>query len=221
MATEEASTEYESGPAVDGLAPPPLPSAEMTNSTHPLPTVAPEALAEFTLAIKPKGTPAFKLIALYKSRLRFSIFLHFVLFMGMLIKLSEDILDRMDIFILELEELYVPKPLMWEWIWACCILLSFLGLRAASTNRLSIMNYYVGGMIIFGIFPLFFPGIYYFNDIWQYADLKSEAEIEKWQGYPVCVIWYVFILIALQVHVFSLYFAFKLIKMWRAKTRKG
>lgn len=221
MATEEASPEYESSPAIDGMAPPPLPSAEMTNSTHPLPTVPAEVLADFSLAIKPKGTPAFKLIALYKSRLRFCIFLHFVLFIAMLAKLSEDILDRMDIFILELEELYVPKPLIWEWIWICSILVAILGLRAAAVNRLSTMNLFGGGTIIFGIFPLFGAAIYYFSDIWKYADLKSEADIEKWQGYPVCVIWYVFILIAFQMHIFSLYFAFKLIKMWRSKSKKG
>lgn len=44
-----------------------------------------------------------------KSRLKYCIFFHFLLFFAMLAKLSADILDRLDIFILEIEELQVPK----------------------------------------------------------------------------------------------------------------
>ena len=49
--------------------------------------------------------------ALNKSRLKFCIFFHYLLFFVMLGKLSADILDKLDIFILEIEELRVPKPL--------------------------------------------------------------------------------------------------------------
>lgn len=44
-----------------------------------------------------------------KSRLKYCIFFHYLLFFAMLAKLSADILDRLDIFILEIEELQVPK----------------------------------------------------------------------------------------------------------------
>lgn len=44
-----------------------------------------------------------------KSRLKFCIFYHFLLFCVMMAKLSADILDRLDIFVLEIEELEIPK----------------------------------------------------------------------------------------------------------------
>lgn len=44
-----------------------------------------------------------------KSRLKYCIFFHYLLFFAMLAKLSADILDRLDIFILEIEELQIPK----------------------------------------------------------------------------------------------------------------
>lgn len=47
--------------------------------------------------------------ALNKSRLKYCIFFHYLLFFAMLAKLSTDILDRLDIFILEIEELQVPE----------------------------------------------------------------------------------------------------------------
>ena len=47
--------------------------------------------------------------ALSKSRLKACLFFHILLFFLMMAKLSADILDRLDIFILEIEELEVPK----------------------------------------------------------------------------------------------------------------
>ncbi len=44
-----------------------------------------------------------------KSRLKACLFFHTLLFFLMLAKLSADIFDRLDIFIMELEELEVPK----------------------------------------------------------------------------------------------------------------
>lgn len=47
--------------------------------------------------------------ALNKSRLKHCIFFHYLLFFVMLAKLSADILDKLDIFILEIEELRIPQ----------------------------------------------------------------------------------------------------------------
>lgn len=52
------------------------------------------------------------LSALNKSRLKHSIFFHYLLFFIMLAKLSADILDKLDVFILEIEELQIPQVSM-------------------------------------------------------------------------------------------------------------
>ena len=44
-----------------------------------------------------------------KSRLKWSVFAHYLAFFLLAFKLSPEILDRFDVFILELEELYIPK----------------------------------------------------------------------------------------------------------------
>jgi hypothetical protein len=175
---------------------------------------------EFSLAIKPKGTPLFKLSALYKSRLKVCIFLHFLLFLLMCAKLSEDVLDRMDVFILELEELYIPKALPWEWLWTSSIIFAFMALNALSRNRLSSLHTYAAGTIVLAICPLLGAAIYFFNDVSEYAELKSEASVEFWQGLPVAVWWYGFIMVAFQVHIFSIFFAAKLIKIWKMKMKR-
>lgn len=120
----------------------------------------------------------------------------------MLAKLSADILDRLDIFILEIEELDIPKvrktsflvfnlsvyvlfqPLWWEYIWCISLLLSFLGLDAIKKNRVAPMKRYMVGLILFGFLPLLYAVIYYFSDVWTYLTSEDEeeiAQIHMWQ----------------------------------------
>ncbi|XP_015922496.1 protein jagunal [Parasteatoda tepidariorum] len=175
---------------------------------------------EFSLApIKSKSVPLFKLTALYKSRLKSCIFLHIIFCFVLLAKLSEDILDSMDVFILQLEELYIPKPLFFEYIYAASSILSIFALRALAHN-LGSLKAYAAAVVVFSICPLLIGLIYFFYDVLEYTDKKDEAEIEKYNGIPLCLIYYGYILIALQIHFFSLYFTAKLLKIWKTKMKK-
>lgn len=96
----------------------------------------------------------------------------------MLAKLSADILDRLDIFILEIEELQVPTPLWWEYVWCTSILMSFIGLSAAKGNRIKDMKKYIIGITVTALVPLVYCIIYYFSDIAEYMSLDEETDIE-------------------------------------------
>ncbi|GAB1862397.1 Protein jagunal [Camponotus japonicus] len=133
----------------------------------------------------------YQISATNKSRLKYCIFFHYLLFFVMLAKLSADILDYLDIFILEVEELQIPQPLWWEYIWCTSLLLSFLALSAIKKNK----------------------------DVWTYLTLGSE-DIYLWQSLPYGVLWYAFILLASQVHCFSLYFSWNLLVAWKTRSAK-
>ncbi|KAF4525080.1 hypothetical protein B566_EDAN015959 [Ephemera danica] len=158
--------------------------------------------------------------AINKTRLKYCIFFHYLLFFAMLAKLSADILDRLDIFILEIEELQVPKPLWWEYAWCVSLALSFWGLAAARRNRVSTMQRYMAGIGLFGVGPLLYGAIYYFSEAWSYISTGKKDNLFVWQGYPYAILWYAFIMPALQVHSFSLLFAWKLIQAWRSRGAK-
>lgn len=96
----------------------------------------------------------------------------------MLAKLSADILDRLDIFILEIEELRVPQPLWWEYIWCLSIFMSFVGLSAAKGNRMKDMHKYMIGLVLFGIAPMLYCLIYYFRDVIDYMTIEDGINIE-------------------------------------------
>ena len=67
--------------------------------------------AVFWPSKKPRNVKCFCLFfsAQTKSRLKWSILVHALMTLVMLAKLMPEILDRIDIFVLEVEELFLPK----------------------------------------------------------------------------------------------------------------
>jgi hypothetical protein len=139
----------------------------------------------------------------------------------MLIKLSEDILDRLDIFILELQELFIPKPKLWEWIWAASIIFSWTGFKAIRKNNVTNMKIYVVMTIVFSLLPILYCIGYYFGDFITYFEERSVENVsEVWGGKPLCIPWTLFGVVCLQVHFFQLWFSFSLIRAWTIKKSK-
>ena len=97
----------------------------------------------------------------------------------MLAKLTSDILDRLDIFVLEIEELEVPPPLWWEYIWLASLLTSFLGLSASRGNKVRDMQKYMLALGLFAILPLLYCFVYYFGDVWEYLTLEPGTDLEE------------------------------------------
>ncbi|XP_011496209.1 PREDICTED: protein jagunal [Ceratosolen solmsi marchali] len=155
--------------------------------------------------------------AINKSRLKYCIFFHYILFFIMLAKLSADILDRLNIFILEIEELQVPQPLWWEYIWCTSLFLSFVGLSAVRKNKIKILQQYMIGIAVLGFGSIVFGFIYYFKDVYEYLSTGNTQDIQMWQELPYGVLWYGFILTASQVHGFTLYFSYNLLVAWQTK----
>jgi len=161
-----------------------------------------------------------------KSRLKFCIFSHHVLFIVMLLKLSVDILDKIDYFILAVEELRVPKPLWWEYVWCVSLLLSYIGLSAIRSNKILNMQKYMIGVVVFGFIPVIYCIFHYMSDVVEYLNLEDKRDLEDaenilvWQNLPYGLLWYVFAFVALQVHSFSLFFAWNLCSAWKARNGK-
>lgn len=114
----------------------------------------------------------------------------------MLVKLSADILDRLDIFILEIEELQIPQPLWWEYFWCLSVFLSYFGLTAARRNRINDMKKYMVGISTVAFVPLLYCLIYYLNDVSEYISLEKGTELEDTDIF----VWQVIVSTNLQPH---------------------
>jgi len=163
----------------------------------------------------------YQISVLNKSRLNNCLKIHFLFFLVMLAKLMDNILDRMDIFILTLQELYIPKPKLWEFVWAFSFVFSFLAKRSMQKNSPNLMKVYVGMLISFSLMPVFYSLFINFNDVYHLFYKGDARQVtEKWQGFSVAALWYAFLFFVLQIHIGELTFAYSLISAWSKKNKK-
>lgn len=154
-----------------------------------------------------------------KYYLKLTFYLHFLLYALVLLKLSEDLLDRADIFILELQELQIPKPDLWEWLYGVSFFANFFAGRAMRSNSARLMNLYHILTWTLSLGPILVAQFQYFPD---FITFLQERDIEKlvyvWRSIPLSVVFEAFSLVALQVHLMQAFYAYKLWKIWNAYT---
>jgi len=152
-----------------------------------------------------------------KSRLKWNIFAHALLFVLMAMKLLPEVLDKLDVFILEVEELLIPKPQLWEWIWASSIVPAFVAWSACKKSNAFNMKIFQALNIFTGLLPIFLGMSYHFSDFFEVVAGDGEEMISKWMGIPASVLWYVFFFVALQIHVMELIISNILVNAWTPK----
>lgn len=96
----------------------------------------------------------------------------------MLAKLTPDFLDRLDIFVLAIEELQIPPPLWWEYCWCASLLMAFMGLSAAKGNRIRDMRNFIIGLVLTALVPLLYCAVYYSSDVIECLSLDEETDIK-------------------------------------------
>ena len=148
------------------------------------------------------------------------MYLHYLLLGIMMLKMSDFILDWFDIFILELQELYIPKPDLWEWIWCGSVLTALLAKKAMARNNVRTMWTYVVLVLCTAIGPAVYAQCIYFNDFYTLVSTRDTSLVARWLQYPIALLWYIFLAIALQVHIAEVTIAVKLIRAWSIKKSK-
>ena len=150
-----------------------------------------------------------------KSSLKLTLYLQSILNLIVFLKLSEDILDRADIFILELQELRIPKPDLWEWLYASSVIAIFVAIRSFKTNSSGMIKFFLMLVTGLSILPLFIGQLKYFSDFIKFTQVKNVEEIKfVWRNWPVSVFFEIFSVAALQVHFAQVYYGYRLLKLW-------
>ncbi len=151
-----------------------------------------------------------------KSRLKMISVVHFLLFVLMLFRLSVSLFVmfgmRPPAF---LQKLRLPRPHPWEYWWLASILATILALLSLNRNQVFLIKQALLGIIVFGLGPTAF-GIYEFSgELMTYMQTRESKHL--FHGFPLVVLYNMFLAIALQVHVFGAYFSLQLLKAWGSK----
>lgn len=156
-----------------------------------------------------------------KYYLKLTFYMHLLLYIIVLLKLSEDILDRLDIFILELQELRIPKPDWWEWLYGASFMVNLVASRAMQKNAYTTMRTYHVLVWLTCILPLAVAQYQYLFDFILFVQERDTANLTYvWRELPLSVVFEAFSLIAIQVHFVQIYFSYKLFTLWQAYSVK-
>jgi len=150
------------------------------------------------------------------------LYIHVLVAIGLLVKLSPAIFDYLDVFILQLEEQNIPKPLLWEWVWFGGTFLLFLiganAIKASKVGKIQIFNALV---FLLGVLPILYVVVIFYPDAYAYMYDRPSKIYQTWKGLPVAILWYIFALVALNIHFWEIYYGFVLKDAWNIKRKKA
>jgi len=161
-----------------------------------------------------------RFIAQTKSKLKWNNIFHFLLGFIMLAKLFSAILDKLDIFIMEIEELFIPKPDLWEWVWLMSLASTIPAFMASKKSNVTQMRVFQAIIISCGILPLLVGMALHFSDAYAFISADKKTKVLKWMGLPVSMLWYAFIILALQCHGMQMHFSGILVNAWQSSKNK-
>lgn len=154
--------------------------------------------------------------AAYKLRMRYVIYLHLLLVVLVVFRLSAGLCL---LFGLQppsiLQELEMPPAQMWEFVWLITAVASLFGLIALRRNRAFLVQQYLIGTVVFGLGPVFYGIISMLDDLLEYWHTRETKA--TFFGFPAVLLWNMFLVIALQVHVFGLWFGWTLMGAWKSR----
>jgi len=157
--------------------------------------------------------PHYRLSAETKSRLRLLIYLHLLL----AVLVFFQILTYHAPFITAFN---VPRPHLWQYIWLSSVVPSICGLLSMNKNDVLLMKIFFRGTVTVGLGTILTTIILNLSELFTFKKLKTnhqldDVEPQTFLGFPLLVLWYIFLIITVQIHAFSLYMANVLLHSWQ------
>ena len=148
-----------------------------------------------------------------KSRFRLLIYLHFLF---ALLVFSQILTYHLPL----IPTVNVPRPHLWQYIWLVSVLPSICGLLSLNRNNVFLMKIFVRATILFGLGTIIITILLNLSELFTYKKLKNnhqldEIEPQTFLGFPLLVLWYIFLIITVQIHAYSLYIANVLLRSWQ------
>lgn len=146
--------------------------------------------------------------------------MHILLYVLLLLKLLEEILDIFAIDWGPLERMNIPSAKPWELSWLSSLIPMTMCFLAMPKNKDTLMLKAYYGFFLCGLLPLAIGAGTLLPDLLDYVKNPKKDDVETILGFPAVVLSFMFIAVALQLHGFSMYFASHLVRIWRPREPK-
>ncbi|XP_074655440.1 protein jagunal homolog 1-B-like [Tubulanus polymorphus] len=159
----------------------------------------------------------YKISVLNKSRLKKIGALHASLFVLVLVSCLESLMKAVNMkppaAVLDLR---LPAAEPWQFMWLISITSTVFGLLSLSKNASVLLKQCIVGNVVFGIMPVTYAVFY---KGYELMDFVKERKVKAYVlGFPYVVLMFIFLTIAIQIHMFAIYFSMQLLKSWRSTT---
>lgn len=116
-----------------------------------------------------------------------------------------------------LQKLRLPAAKNWEIIWLLGnVITCLVGIISLLRNRPTLVRLYAAGSLLCGLVPtLYAAGFDVVDDLLQFYHTRHSKLM--FQGIPVVILWSVFLASAIQLHIYTLYFAWSLLRAWKQR----
>ena len=148
-----------------------------------------------------------------KPRLRLLIYVHFLLACLIIAQLVTYHFPL-------ITTITIPRPHLWQYIWLITIIPSICGLISMNRNQTTLMKIFFRGTVIFGLGTIITTIILNLSDLFAFKRMKTNHQLnmnesQTFLGFPLLILWYIFLIVTVQIHAFSLYMANVLLKSWQ------
>jgi hypothetical protein len=152
-----------------------------------------------------------------RSRLSWTLVVHFIFVLLMAFRLSVAIYVFAGIRPPRLlQRIRLPAASNWEFSWFIgSAVTCFVGLLAVKRRKSVLVRVYIALSLLAGILPVIYAAVFHVShDLIAYWNTHHTRLV--FHGIPVVIIWSMFLAAALQLHTYGIYFAYCLLKAWKA-----
>lgn len=159
-----------------------------------------------------------------KGSVRSSICLQFLLAILIEVQILLHSLDSFGISHLEYEEYElrlpkVPSPQVWQYVWLTSLIPCLFGLLAMRKDRVWLIRIYYFGSIFIGLGTCLFTMSINANHFYEYT--QTHVTNHLYNGIPVILIWYFYLCLLVQVHIYGIFNSGQLISIWSNDLNKS
>uniref|UniRef100_A0A0N5AC46 Protein jagunal n=1 Tax=Syphacia muris TaxID=451379 RepID=A0A0N5AC46_9BILA len=158
----------------------------------------------------------------YKWYLKWLFAIHVLVLLAFWVKVFGEFLTRYTkirwAFFISLD---LPSAYPWEYVWSLSFVPIIFALLSFNKNRVKILRYHYYGQFVFGIMPCAIGIGSQFPELIDYIFNRENSKTPTFNGnFPMVILWYIFFLVAFQIHGLAMYFSHQLILAWMPPKKK-
>ncbi|TKR92458.1 hypothetical protein L596_007105 [Steinernema carpocapsae] len=153
----------------------------------------------------------------YKSYLKYFFFFHLLVLIFMWTKVGGEVLvNSFGIDWPFFKKLDLPTAYPWEYVWCLSFIPIICALMSFPKNKVQYLKYHYYGQFVVGIVPCAIGIGSQLPELFDYVSDPENSKTPTFKGtFPMVIVWYIFFLIAFQIHAFAMYMSFNLMAAWQ------